>query len=88
MSVLRLEPVPFDEAIAHARGRKVVLPDEYYGSMQGVARAESFSVAGLARLDQVDAVRSSLQQALENGETFSAWKDRVRRGEIDRKSVV
>lgn len=82
MSVLRLEPVPFDEAIAHARGRKVVLPDEYYGSMQGVARAESFSVAGLARLDQVDAVRSSLQQALENGETFSAWKDRVRRGEI------
>lgn len=79
---LRLDPVPFDEAVAYTRGRGVELPSLYSGHLQGIARAESFSVAGLARLDQIEQVRDSLTQALERGETFAAWQARVRRGEI------
>lgn len=80
--VLRVESVPFDEAIVHTRGRGIELPDHYYGTLQGVARAESFSVAGLANVQQLTQVRDSLRAALENGEVFAEWKAKVRRGEI------
>lgn len=79
---MKFEPVPFDDAIISARSRDVMLPEHYYGQQQGVARAESFSVAGLSRLDQVQAVLDSLAQTMEVGETFAAWQDRVRRGEV------
>lgn len=80
---LKLAPVKFDEAILATRARGVVLPDVYYGHMQGIARADSFSVAGIARVEQLRQVLDSLTQAQANGETFDAWKARVRRGEVD-----
>jgi SPP1 gp7 family putative phage head morphogenesis protein len=79
---IRIEPVPFDDAILAMRARDVVLPDAYYGHIQGVARADSFSVAGISKAEQLKQVQESLAQALEQGETFEAWKSRVRRGEI------
>lgn len=80
---LALTPTTFDEAVLATRARGVVLPDVYYGHLQGIARADSFSIAGLARAEQLQGALDSLTTALDTGETFDAWKARVRRGEID-----
>lgn len=77
-----LTPVPFAEAIAWARARQVVLPESYYGQLQGLARSMAFSVAGIAKLDQLQTVLDSLVANLESGESFGQWKKRVREGEI------
>lgn len=77
-----MQPVPFKEAIAWAKGRRVVLPEVYYGELQGLARAMSFSIAGIAKLDQLQAVKDSLTEALETGETLRDWQKRVRSGAI------
>jgi len=77
-----MQPVPFKEAIAWAKSRSVQLPDVYYGELQGLARAMSFSIAGLAKLDQLQAVKDSLTEALESGETLRDWQKRVRSGAI------
>lgn len=69
-----LVPVPFAEAIAWARARGVVLPDIYYGQLQGVARAKAFSVAGITKLDQLLLVHESVTDALSTGQTFAEWK--------------
>lgn len=71
------KPLPFLEAIAWARDRQVVLPDVYYGELQGLARSMAFSVAGLAKLDQLQSVMDSLTDATANGESFAAWKKRA-----------
>jgi SPP1 gp7 family putative phage head morphogenesis protein len=77
-----MEPVPFAEAIAFAKSRKVVLPEVYYGQLVGVARAQSFSVAGVASLDQLQRVLNTLSEAMETGASFAEWKKQVRSGEI------
>ena len=69
--------VPFEEAIAAAKSRGVVLPDEYYGQLQGVARSLAFSVAGMTQVDQLQQVLDSLTGAMESGETFRDWKKRL-----------
>lgn len=77
-----LIPLPFEEAIAWAKGRGVVLPDVYYGELQGLARAMAFSVAGLASIDQLQMVIDSLAKATENGESLQSWQKRVEAWEI------
>lgn len=64
----------YADALAWARARNVVLPDDYYGKLPLEARNKAFSVAGVARLDQLQAVRASLDAALAAGQTFAAWK--------------
>lgn len=70
--------VPFTEAIAWAEARGAVLPDEFYGARLQSFRARTFAIAGMAALDQVQAVADSLTQALADGETFTTWQRRVR----------
>lgn len=72
-----LVPVPFAEAIAWAKARGVVLPDVYYGQLQGFARAKAFSVAGITKLDQLLLVHESLNNAIGTGQTFAEWKQVV-----------
>lgn len=72
-----LVPVPFAEAIAWAKARGVVLPDVYYGQLQGLARAKAFSVAGITKLDQILLVHESVTDALSTGQTFAEWKKSV-----------
>lgn len=62
------------EAIASAQGRGVVLPDIYYGQLQGIERAEAFSVAGIAKIDQLQQTLDSLTEALDQGMSFDQWK--------------
>lgn len=66
--------VQFDEAIAAASDRGVVLPETYYGQLQGVARQMAFSVAGIAKLDQIHGVKASLDKAAAAGLSFAEWK--------------
>ncbi len=66
--------VPFNEAIAQAVKRGVVLPDIYYGQLQGLARQQAFSIAGITSLDTLQAVKESLDKVIAEGGTFGAWK--------------
>lgn len=80
--VTLIGPVPFEDAIRIARDRGVVLPDAYYGILQGAARAAAFSVAGLSALAQLQAVLDSLAEALASGESMDSWVMRVKSGQI------
>lgn len=65
--------VPFAEAIAAALARGVVLPAVYYHQLQGLARQLAFSIAGIASIEQLQAVRDSLTKALQTGQSFNEW---------------
>ena len=69
--------VPFSEAIKAAQQRNVVLPDVYYGELQGLARQQAFSIAGLASLDQLTIVKNSLAAKLQSGQTFQQWQKEI-----------
>ncbi len=75
-------PLPFAEAIEAMRRRGVVLPETYYGALQGLARAQAFSVAGLAGIDQIQGVLDSLTDDLAQGNSFRDWQKRVKAGEV------
>lgn len=66
--------VPFHEAIAAMTARGVVLPDVYYGVLQGIARQKAFSIAGITALDQLTAVSDSLKQYMAEGGSFNNWQ--------------
>jgi SPP1 gp7 family putative phage head morphogenesis protein len=67
----------YRDPLAWARDRRVVLPAEYYGAQSALARAKAFSIAGITRLDAIDAVKQTLNAALATGETFADWKARL-----------
>jgi SPP1 gp7 family putative phage head morphogenesis protein len=66
--------LPFDEAIAAAVARGVVLPEIYYQELKGIARQLAFSIAGKASLDELQAVKDSLDKAMKDGLSFGEWK--------------
>jgi SPP1 gp7 family putative phage head morphogenesis protein len=66
--------LPFQEAIAQAAGRDVVLPADFYGRLPADARSQAFTVSGLASLEQIKAVLDSLAQALGDGQSFKEWQ--------------
>lgn len=78
---LRIGVVGFDEAIAAAESRGVVLPDIYYGRLQGIERAYSFSIAGIAKLDQLQQAIDSLTRATHEGMSFEQWKEQALKAE-------
>ena len=69
--------VPFDEAIKAMDAREIVLPAKYYGELQGIQRQLAFSIAGVASLDQLQAVLNSLFAKLADGQSFEQWQDGV-----------
>lgn len=75
--------VPFTEAIQAAAIRGTVLPDVYYGALQGIARQLAFSIAGIAAYDQLNAVRDSLAKAMATGQSFKAWKESAAAQSLD-----
>ena len=78
-----LIPLPFLEAIAWAIARGVVLPLVYYGVLQGLARSMAFSIAGITKVSQLQAVKDLLDANIASGESFGKFKQRVKAGEID-----
>lgn len=64
----------FEDAIAAAQARGVLLPGEYYGQRSSSARRAATTVSGVTMLDQVQAVIDSLNDALAQGRAFGEWK--------------
>lgn len=80
----KINGIPFHEAIKAAQQRDVVLPDVYYGDLQGLARQLAFSIAGIAALDQLENVKNSLSAALQRGESQQKWtKEILESGVLD-----
>lgn len=57
--------------------RGVVLPELYYGQLQGIHRQLAFSIANITKVDQLQAVLDSLTNHLKNGGTFAQWQKHV-----------
>lgn len=69
--------VTFDEAIAAAKARGVVLPDEFYGDLQEAARTGAFTISNIESVSVLQDILDSLTLALEDGQTFAEWQDAV-----------
>ena len=69
--------IPFHEAVKAAKLRKVVLPDVYYGELQGLAKQMAFSIAGITSLDQLTIVRDSLAAKTQSGISFHQWQKEI-----------
>lgn len=65
--------LPFEEAIAAAKARKVILPADYYTRAASARRAAT-TVSDITALDQVQAVIDSLNEALASGRAFGEWQ--------------
>jgi SPP1 gp7 family putative phage head morphogenesis protein len=74
--------VPFAEAIAAARARRVMLPPDYYGQRQARARAISWAVTGSTSVQQAQAVLDSLVDSLTSGGTLAEWQKGIREGTV------
>lgn len=68
-------PFTFQEALDFVKAKRVVLPAEYYGELQGQSRSRAFSIAGIASRDQLQGVLDSLNDVLRKGTTFAEWKN-------------
>lgn len=64
-----------EEAIAWAEARGVELPQDYYGELSAEARRSSFSVTGMAQIDQLQRVLDSLTEATKAGQTMRQWRE-------------
>lgn len=66
--------LPFEDAIAAARARKVELPEDYYRRAPGEARRAATTISGLSALDQIQAVFDAVDDAIAGGSSFGQWK--------------
>lgn len=75
MADVRLQALPFDEAIAALKTRRDnPLPSGRWQEVSGEEHAIAGTVARSAGFDILGNVFSSLQENLESGQTFAAWK--------------
>ena len=79
---VKIEPLPFIDAIEAMKKRKVVLPGEYYGEKMDSTRALAFTVSGLAGISQIKGILDSLNRAIEKGDGFDTWQNKVKDGAI------
>ncbi|MDW8337099.1 MAG: phage minor head protein [Tepidimonas sp.] len=63
----------FDAQFAQARAQRVMLPNDFY-RLPAEKRAQAFTVSGLARLDQVQAVADALAKFQDEGGTFEDFR--------------
>lgn len=76
-AVFQLGPATYADALAAAVQRRVVLPAEFYGVLQGQARNAAFTVSRLAGIEQIQTVFESLQADLQAGGNFKDWQKRM-----------
>lgn len=75
--------VPFVEAIRLSNTRNVILPDVYYGKIPNFVRSQTFSIAGVTRIDQLQSAINNLNKLVENGGTFADFQGAVLMGDVD-----
>ena len=57
--------------------RKVVLSDEFYESLRGLARAHAFTASGVTSVDQVEHLLELLADHIFRGGLFADWRNEV-----------
>lgn len=75
MAEPKLGAVPFTEAIDYFR-RKLSLPTESWTDLKEDAHARAFVVAGATKADLLADIRTSIDDALENGTTIADFRKR------------
>lgn len=68
--------VDYVEALRYARGRNIVLPEEFY-LLDLKSRHYAATVSRLASIDQIKTVLELVNKSLENGNTFNDFKKQV-----------
>ncbi len=68
--------LPFDEAIAAARARGVVLPEAFY-ALPAEKRQHAQTISGIIQLDQIKSVQDKLAAYLQGGKNFSDFQREV-----------
>lgn len=66
--------LPFERAIAAAKRRTVLLPEEYYGQIQAATRRLAWTASNLAGIDQVQELFDNLNAAIEAGQSLDEWR--------------
>ena len=74
-------PLIFKDALAWAKSRSVVLPEEFEQLPEELKR-KAFTIAGVTSRDQLQFILDSLIAILEEGLSYEAWKARVLNGVI------
>jgi len=74
---IKLEPLPFDEAIAYWR-RKVVLPPREYARLADQVKGNAFTIARIASLDMLHEVWKLLDVAIAEGKTIREFQEQVK----------
>ena len=67
---------PFQQAVEAANQRGVMLPADYY-ALPAAMRSRAFTVSYLAKLDQVQAIFTSLQKAQVSGISLQQWQKEI-----------
>lgn len=74
MSEIKLEPLPFKEAIDFFKGKVTLTPKEF-SELEEECKAKAFTISGIAKLDILNDVMRELQKVLDEGITFKEWRD-------------
>jgi SPP1 gp7 family putative phage head morphogenesis protein len=67
---------PFQQAVEAANQRGVMLPADYY-ALPAAMRSRQFTVSYLAKLDQIQAILTSLQKAQISGISLQQWQKEI-----------
>lgn len=73
MKAVKLEPLPFDEAIDFFRDKLPLTPKEY-DRLSFEARTKAFTIAGVAALDVLHDIYNELQKAIDEGLPMEAFR--------------
>jgi SPP1 gp7 family putative phage head morphogenesis protein len=74
--------VTFDEAIAYAESREVVLPDAFYDAFNNLQRQQTVSIAGLSSIEQIKYIMNEVNDVFKNGGTFKSFQAKVSNGDF------
>ncbi|MCL6558763.1 MAG: phage head morphogenesis protein [Firmicutes bacterium] len=73
---IKLEPLPFEEAIEYFRDKVPLSPDQYQ-KLADEYKAKAFTVGGIAALDILNDILKELLKALEEGLTQDEFRERI-----------
>lgn len=74
---VELKPLPFEEAIKFFAD-KIVLPPALYKKLTDEAKAKAFSTTGVARMNILNDLFSSIDKSLTEGSSYGGWKKTIK----------
>jgi uncharacterized protein with gpF-like domain len=73
---IKLEPLPFVEAIDYWMGKIPMTAEEFY-ALADELRTRAFTVSGVTRMDMIEATKDAVESALKNGITLADFKKAI-----------